>query len=1150
MERDNGNSRQNPSNSRRQNSNRPNLQREDLPENKDISNRRRCPDCDGRIPKESSKSKSRVWKKVMWFTRRSKNAKNDICQCRTDEVLNSSVEETHSNSWSFTRSASRKFRISSRKRQCKSDSFKKSCIVPSVKQIEVCTADENLFPSTRTDSVCSSGTSSPTATGSFCDFGATTSHAGWRGSRRHKNAFVLTEIAREINPPVKNDDILLNNMHPPLKKLSKSSSTVSHISRRFTSPVLGNVRRSKSFPGSQSCLSPSKRRFINTTNKTIASFSPPLKQKCYGLRRTVTFSGRLNTEFPKTYMKKSKSINNADMMKLDRTSSLGEIRDQSGSIVGIVHFYKSPNTIAPRRVSCNKDTTFVEEELESKTVDPSSNLISARVALNQTLSGSQKDASLETNCTTFDEISKRDSEKRCKVELTKSCCLSSSLEQIVKPMGSFKTLLNLSQIREEISESSLCDNLSNISVAINANKLVKEFGVDSTDDPNVENISENNYVDTNDFETQVSSVVNSRDCVEETKTVIGNSDISTTDASNETELSSSVKKEKAIAENAGDFKITIVCEPGLLKDEILNGTSTIEAANISNLKTFSGTSDDHTSDGSCNSSDLSKEQPSTVINFRHSSEDACHSHNCMSDNCCGCGDYHDNQHLTEPQSKLASVKSSGDVKLPCVEVLGNCDDDHLLKSYQDTKVLDEFMFEKEGEKISNEQCSTASNSCSMDINKMCVSDTKFHDKSEDNACRNGVCQSHSCLIFEIPVDGTKFPEINSTLHNSASLSSQSTNEEQSCGFVASQDHDVRSNTNKVKLSCDNASTSVASMREALCVKYVDDEKEATANQNDSCLVLDSQFSSVLSTAEKSDEISSDSIALGGFNDGTSSIKPASEEELCRESATDDMKLPSETKLRQNSTDMIAKPSGDVALGVFNSETSCVKQTSEKINLYKENLIDSMEFSNETKMSSNSTMSDNDDAFVVFDSERRCLKAISQNDKKLSNEEKSSQNFYTANEITMPDINDTLDVFNSPTSSPLKPSRIRKDNETLNGLRFCPQKSVDVRNTGTPVSLSHEKCSLRRKSSSITSPGSLEHSKTSDYASIFDESFSNYPEDVPIHTWKTSESDLKSEELGLPVPGETFKMRTEVSTLSGDVTPRFWSHVLYARMRGP
>ena len=1134
MERDNGNSRQNPSNSRRQNSNRPNLQREDLPENKDISNRRRCPDCDGRIPKESSKSKSRVWKKVMWFTRRSKNTKNDICQCRTDEVLNSSLEERHSNSWSFTRSASRKFRISSRKRQCKSDSFKKSCIVPSVKQIEVCTADENLFPSTRTGSVCSSGTSSPTATGSFCDFGATTSHAGWRGSRRHKNAFVLTEIAREINPPVKNDDILLNNMHPPLKKLSKSSSTVSHISRRFTSPALGNVRRSKSFPGSQSCLSPSKRRFINTTNKTIASFSPPLKQKCYGLRRTVTFSGRLNTEFPKPYMKKSKSINNADMMKLDRTSSLGEIRDQSGSIVGIVHFYKSPNTIAPRRVSCNKDTTFVEEELESKAVDPSSNSISTRVALNQTLSGLQKDASLETNCTTFDEISKRDSEKRCKVEVTKCSCSSSSLEQIVKPMGSFKTLLNLSQIREEISESSLCDNLSNISVAINANKLVKEFGVDSTDDPNVENISENNYVDTNDVETQVSSVVNSRDCVEETKSVIGNSDISATDASNETELSSSVKKEKAIAENAGDFKITIVCEPGLLKDEILNGTSTIEAANFSNLKTFSGTSDDHMSDGSCNSSDLSKEQPSTVINFQHSSEDACHSHNCMSDNCCGCGDYHDNQHLTEPQSKLASVKSSGDVKLPCVEVLGNCDDDHLLKSYQDTKVLDEFMFEKEGEKISNEQCSTASNSCSMDINKMCVSDTKFHDKSEDNACRNGVCQSHSCLIFEIPVDGTKFPEINSTLHNSASLSSQSTNEEQSCGFVASQDHDVRSNTNKVKLSCDNASTSVASMREALCVKYVDDEKEATANQNDSCLVLDSQFNSVLSTAEKSDEKSSDRVALGGFNDGTSSIKPASEEELCRESATDDMKLPSGTKLRQNSTDMIAKPSGDVALGVFNSETSCVKQTSEKINLYKENLIDSMEFSNETKMSSNSTktsaMSDNDDALVVFDSERRCLKAISQNDKKLSNEEKSSQNFYTANEITMP--------FNSPTSSPLKPSRVREDNETLNGLRFCPQKSVDVRNTGTPVSLSHEKCSLRRKSSSITSPGSLGHSKTSDYASIFDESFSNYPEDVPIHTWKTSESDLKSEELGPPVPGETFKMRTEVSTLSGDVTPRF------------
>jgi hypothetical protein len=92
----------------------------------------------------------------------------------------------------------------------------------------------------------------------------------------------------------------------------------------------------------------------------------------------------------------------------------------------------------------------------------------------------------------------------------------------------------------------------------------------------------------------------------------------------------------------------------------------------------------------------------------------------------------------------------------------------------------------------------------------------------------------------------------------------------------------------------------------------------------------------------------------------------------------------------------------------------------------------------------------------------------------------------------------------------------------------PNRSCEnSRNLAEPV-MAREEFKIRRHSSVNTSLEVLESSKTSDYISLFDESFSET--DVPIHTWKTSESDLKSEEVGLPVPGETFKRRTEVGSV--------------------
>ena len=319
-------------------------------------------DCKVNDTKETHKSKSRVWKTVMWFTRKSRSGKIDGCQC--DEVDGECPkrdlgEETgqvernvHSNSWSFTRTASRKLRISLRKRRCKSASSRKSC----------CCHREHASPSGSLPKSgayggvrCAAG--SPTATGSFCDFGSN-GCIGSGAARKTKRASFLTEIARELNPPAGRHPLKEVDNRRPSGDLSKSlSSNFGGCTAESLSPMLHqNVRRCKSFPGPFSNSCAFKRRNIDQQSGDAGYCSPPSKQKCRGHRRTATFGGKPSTEFMSIRVKKSKSVNTTDFMKLEKTcSSLGEIRDQDGSIVGIVHFYKSPKSSCMRRLNSFND---------------------------------------------------------------------------------------------------------------------------------------------------------------------------------------------------------------------------------------------------------------------------------------------------------------------------------------------------------------------------------------------------------------------------------------------------------------------------------------------------------------------------------------------------------------------------------------------------------------------------------------------------------------------------------------------------------------------------------------------------------------------------------------------------------------------------
>lgn len=323
-------------------------------------NAREICDCKVNNAKETNKPRSRVWKTVMWFTRKGKNGKMDCCQCGEEvgkyeysqrdllECTGQVKPNGHSNSWSFTRTASRKFRISSRKRRCKSESSK----------TPFCGHREHALPSgskpkSRAHGDVRCGAGSPTATGSFCDFGSN-GRVGPGAARKTRQASFLTEIARELNPPAGNHPVKDVNIRRPSSDLSKSlSSNFGGCTAEGLSPLLHqSVRRCKSFPGPFSNTCAFKRRNIDQQSADACYFSPPSKQKCRGHRRTATFGGKPSAQFMSTRVKKSKSANTVDFMKLNKaSSSLGEIRDQDGSIVGVVHFYKSPKSSCMRRVS-------------------------------------------------------------------------------------------------------------------------------------------------------------------------------------------------------------------------------------------------------------------------------------------------------------------------------------------------------------------------------------------------------------------------------------------------------------------------------------------------------------------------------------------------------------------------------------------------------------------------------------------------------------------------------------------------------------------------------------------------------------------------------------------------------------------------------
>ena len=978
--------------------------------NKEVSNRHKCPDCDGRISKENSKSKSRVWKRVMWFTRRGKNAKNDICHCHTDEALNPGMADRHSNSWSFTRRASRKFRGSSRRRQCKSEPSKKF-FHPHEKQDEPRTFCESSQPSTRTGSAYSSNPNSPTATGSFCDFRAS-GNAGCRGSKNHKNASVLTEIAREINPPIKNNSC--DYVHHPPKQLSKSVSLVNYIS--CCSPTLGHVRRSKSFPGSQSCTSPSKRRFINVANKTFGSFSPPLKQKCYGLQRTATFCGKVNAEFRKPCIKKSKSLNTTELTRLEKTASLGEIRDQSGSVVGVVHFYKSPKKMSRRINSLNhevrNDSAFVEDECEV-----------SQASLNS-ISNCQDgiDCHLKTN-----DISN-------------------------KPHSCERTLL-------ELYHSNKCEN----EMVKNKTMLNPGFPLSSKKSKNSKNSDETSQSDclriNNDVEWEQNSLarlkisrLNSNHYVDRLIQCYRKGDVS--GALNYGNLSTGVDGGQSVASCINYDETAMIC---LQRSDVSSNQQKQfvceDEANVSSTINSNGMQvEKNNMTRSQMSAFCSDQNNSSVYGNQYDTQNA------VNDFQASFLDLVDNVdiHNVKGTSKI--------VHEPC-----SANDETMCTSLSRSDIMIAPKLEKVS-KIDKLQCHHRNcMACNLMIEQpfqKCLEDVQLscdNHMSNNSSCLGGHYDGDSIENVSIPCHCDKGMSadcssshflmrsvcLSPTLHNESKSPEQFEFQTKSKTFS-----DVESTTGSVTNSC---------CKDMISFDY--EPEFRMPFDEDALFEIEEERSSIGLTCPLNE------IRCGERDQESKTGKRKQPVDTLKASKNHDIQVDDNIKLNHAASFCAMFES---KLEVSKSRTKCVESLNEQ---------------REVKLShkiSNSCI-DHDSIEVLSNTANSAVRSIA-----------SEQAHLTEENVT----------------------------------RMC--QSVP-----NPV-LSQEESQTHSHSSTLTSPKTPEFSKTersqevvectrtSDYESMFDACFSPPKEDIPIHTWKTSESDLKSDEIAQPVPGETFKMRTEVS----------------------
>lgn len=268
--------------------------------------------------KRRSKCRSRVWEKVMWFTKKAKGGKDN----KNSSDISFNSPDVGNSEWS----------VDNEKAKTK---VLNSMTLRYLKRKKVRRFANELGPGGDEEEVnileCG------TATGTFHDF-----QSERRISRLElvrgtsNNNCLFSEMAKEMNPTHhKSKGNVKSVLSLPGNDSSFERSRDDHL---CTSPLFHQVRRCFSFSGP--CENTLKKRLYDDDISSYDLSLPPSKQKCLPkLRKRATFSGfdscRIHLRSHSVAFKIVQSTPHLP------STQVNQIKNQNGLTIGAIHFYKS-----------------------------------------------------------------------------------------------------------------------------------------------------------------------------------------------------------------------------------------------------------------------------------------------------------------------------------------------------------------------------------------------------------------------------------------------------------------------------------------------------------------------------------------------------------------------------------------------------------------------------------------------------------------------------------------------------------------------------------------------------------------------------------------------------------------------------------------
>ena len=274
--------------------------------------------------KRRSKSRSRVWEKVIWFTKKAKGGKDN-----------------KSSSESFSTAPDLGNRNSASNADCLCDNSKqkvrKARSFNYLKRRKVRQFGDELSSVALVEKANLQDCG--TATGTFHDFQSERRISRPERERATSSNSLLCEMARGMNASqLKIKENGKSVLSLPINDLSLNEGCDSLC----TSPTFRQVRRSVGFSGSTYNSWPRKKRTYLDNTSRIDLLSPPSKQKRLSrIKKRATFSGfdssRINLRT--SYLSLCKEVRSAPHLPVAQVS---HIKNQNGLTIGAIHFYKSP----------------------------------------------------------------------------------------------------------------------------------------------------------------------------------------------------------------------------------------------------------------------------------------------------------------------------------------------------------------------------------------------------------------------------------------------------------------------------------------------------------------------------------------------------------------------------------------------------------------------------------------------------------------------------------------------------------------------------------------------------------------------------------------------------------------------------------------